>query len=80
MRCLKWFKIGYDFNLWVCQFYNDMVEKKLHQHFTYDDESKEHVKRIETKKRVPLQNASNQGQELRKTYNAMTESLGEDIK
>ena len=40
LRLLKGVELGQDFNLWVFNFYNEMVEKQLHQYFPYDEESK----------------------------------------
>ena len=56
MRGLKRFELGEDFNGWVFNFYNEMVEKDLHQYFPYDDETtklakpiKDRIKASETK-------------------------------
>lgn len=38
LRGLKRFELGEDFNAWILNFYNEMVEKKLHQYFPCDYE------------------------------------------
>ena len=40
LRGLRRYKLGEDFSKWVLNFYQEMVEKKLHSYFPYDDRSK----------------------------------------
>lgn len=57
-------RTGHDFKLWVCQFYNEMVEKTLHQHFTYDDESQNLVTRVKARNNAPAEKKTVKEKEL----------------
>lgn len=50
LRGLKRFELGQDFNLWVFNFYNEMVEKNLHHYFPYNSESQLRADRINERK------------------------------